>query len=224
MPCCRFFAQKDALLAEAAVAEAKLAREAQLAGPAKPRKTLWQAAGVVRGETELEVAARQRNEQLEAVRGGTAALTAFQPRQAMLTLEQYQSPITVLTAGVFGAIYGGMRGYGRAWFSDVTPSVCREVAARVSGRAALGAMLLAGFFEAAPALKKQALQQMGKTAVTDFSQPGALEQLVAIDCMYLATISLLNFAFPYILVPVALNPSQILLPPSQPEAAADQKV
>ena len=221
----KLHAQKEELLDELAVVEARLAREARLAGDVKPRKTIWQATGVVRGETELEVEARVRKEQLEAVRGGSAALAAHQPRQALLFLENYTSALCVGTAGLLGALYGAARGQLRAWWSDVTPSVCREVAMHVSRRTALGAMLLAGLLEGAPWLKTQVLQQLGKVAVSDYTQPEALKQLVAVDCAYLGAIALLNFAFPYILVPVAFNPAQLIVLPSDappPPSEADE--
>jgi hypothetical protein len=78
----------------------------------------------------------------------------------------------------------------------------------------LGAMLLVGLFEAAPKIKAACLEQLKKSPVTRFSDDGALEQLVAIDCAYLGAIALLNFAFPFILVPVAFNPAQLLVLPS----------
>ena len=211
------------MLEDAAIVEAKLARELRLAGPAKPRKTLWQAAGVVRGETELEVEARVRIEQLEAVRGGTAALATHKPRDALLYIEQYTSALCVGTAGLLGAVYGGVRGYARAWWADVTPYVCRELAMHVSRRTALGAMLLVGLFEAAPRIKEQTLQQLGKVAVTEYAQEGALQQLVAIDCAYLGAIAVLNFAFPYILIPVAFNPAQLLVLPADHSTRAPPK-
>ena len=174
---------------------------------------------MVRGETELEVEARVRTEELDAVRRGTAALSAHRPRDALLFIEQYTSQLVVGTAGLLGAIYGGARGYARAWWADVTPYVCRELASHVSKRTALGAMLLAGAFEAAPKIKEQVLQQLGKAAVTDFTQEGALEHFVAVDCAYLGAIAVLNFAFPYILVPVAFNPAQLLVMPKFEEPA-----
>ena len=58
---------------------------------------------------------------------------------------------------------------------------------------------------------------MGKADVSDYAHPDALKQLVAIDVAYLAAIALVNFAFPYVLVPVAFNPAQLLvLPPETP--------
>ena len=100
--------------------------------------------------------------------------------------------------------------------------MCRELATHVSGRTALGAVLLAGFLEAAPMLKKQALQQLGKTPITDYAQEGAMEQLTAVDCVYLGTIAVLNFAFPYILVPVAFNPAQLIVLPADTPVGAKE--
>ena len=51
--------------------------------------------------------------------------------------------------------------------------------------------------------------------VTDYSQPDALRQLVAIDVAYLGAIAAANFAFPYILLPVAFNPAQLLVLPAE---------
>ena len=56
-----------------------------------------------------------------------------------------------------------------------------------------------------------------------------LEQLIAVDCAYIGAIAVLNFLFPYILVPVAFNPAQLLVPPSlkspppPPESAARRR-
>ena len=211
---CKFAAEKDSLLAEAKEAEGQLVHAATLAGPAKPVTTIWQRAGVHRGETELEINARVRNSELDAVRGGIYALSEFLPRQPLQVLEQYSSALVIGTAGVLGALYGGARGYARAWWLDVTPSVCKELAGHVAGRTALGSMLLVGFFEAAPWLKKQALEAMKLREVTDYSDPEALKQLVGIDVAYLGAIAVLNFLFPYILVPVAFNPAQLLVLPS----------
>ena len=45
--------------------------------------------------------------------------------------------------------------------------------------------------------------------IRSYSQPGALEQLMAVDASYLALLGVLNFLFPYILIPVAFNPTQV---------------
>lgn len=202
------------LIAQAAKAEAKLVHETKLAGPSKPVTTIWQRAGVHRGEIELEANARVRSSELDAVRSGAEALRAFVPRQPLQYLEQYASALVIGTAGALGAVYGGGRGYFRAWWSDVTPSVCRELAGHVAMRTAVGSMLLVGFFEAAPWLKKQVLDALKMPEVDDFRAEGALKQLVAVDMTYLGVIAAINFAFPYVLVPVAFNPAQLLVMPS----------
>ena len=43
---------------------------------------------------------------------------------------------------------------------------------------------------------------------------GALEQLWYVDAAYLAAVALANFMFPYILLPTALNPMQLMIPPN----------
>ena len=55
----------------------------------------------------------------------------------------------------------------------------------------------------------------------------ALSQLVAVDLAYLGAIAAVNFLFPYVLIPVALNPAQLLVlpsdapPPPPPQRIAD---
>ena len=111
-------------------------------------------------------------------------------------------------------------------------------------RSALGAVILVGVFELAPSLKKHALQALGREDVADYAAPEALSQLAAVDIRathgalhlppgallspctvcgtqvdlaYIGAIGVLNYAFPYILVPVAFNPAQFLvLPPNDP--------
>ena len=223
----RLCEQKESLLEEAHQLEQKLAYEAHLAGAARPKTTVWQRSGVIRGESELDIESRVRAEQLEALRQGSDALRRHAPRDALLYLEQQTSALCVATAGLLGALYGGARGYLRAWRMDVTPSVCKELAGFAPRRSALGAMLLVGFFEAAPWLKTQALKTLNKPEITGYNQSGALEQLIAVDCAYIGAIAVLNFLFPYILVPVAFNPAQLLVlpslesPPPPPESAAE---
>ena len=48
-------------------------------------------------------------------------------------------------------------------------------------------------------------------------QEGALEQLWYVDAAYLAAVTLANFCFPYILLPTALNPMQLMIPPNDVE-------
>ena len=245
---------RDVLLPAASAAEAQLAAEARAAGPAKPRKTLWQAAGVHRGETELEMNARVRSSSLDAVGRGTVLLQAWAPAPALAFLEQvrasasacalcmcivsrvwrmrappapraqYTPLLSMACAGAFGYAYGGARGYFRGWWQDVTPSVCRELAGHVARRTAVGAILLVGAFEAAPQVKAKLLELSGRTPVSSYADADALSQLVAIDLSYLGIIAALNFAFPFSLVPWALNPMQlIVLPPEQTPSAPPPK-
>ena len=184
----KFAAEKESLLEAAAEAEEKLSRESKQAGSAKPVTTIWQRTGVQRGENELEMNARVRSSELYALRGGVAALSSFVPRQPLQYLEQYSSALVIGTAGALGALYGGGRGYFRAWWSDVTPSVCRELAGHVAMRTAVGSMLLVGFFEAAPWIKTQALAALKKKDVSSYADPDALNQLVGVDLAYLGAI------------------------------------
>lgn len=54
--------------------------------------------------------------------------------------------------------------------------------------------------------------------LVDYRSEDALQQLVAVDIAYLGAIALVNFAFPYVLVPVALNPAQLLVLPKDGSA------
>merc|ERR1719424_1828146 len=56
--------------------EARLGREVRAAGAGSGRKNLWQATGVLRGETEVEVARREQREQLAAVQSARQILQA----------------------------------------------------------------------------------------------------------------------------------------------------
>ncbi len=216
---CQFLQRRDELLAEGIALEAALTQQARAAGPQR-KKTVWQRAGVQRGESEIEMSARVRSAELEAVRGSVRVLQSHQPSQALTYLEQYTAFISMATASLLGALYGGARGYVRGWSQDVTPSVCRELAAHASKRTALGALLLVAAFEGAPWLKTQALQLAGEREVTSYSDANALNQLVAIDCAYIGVIGLVNFLFPFCLVPWACNVAQILVLPSDQPASA----
>ncbi|EOD40124.1 hypothetical protein EMIHUDRAFT_454301 [Emiliania huxleyi CCMP1516] len=100
----------------------------------------------------------------------------------------------VASAAALGFVYGAGRGYLRGyWQADVTPSVCRELSSAVGRRTAAEALKALGREEAA----------------------GALEQLAASDGVYVFLLAALNFAFPYILLPVAINPTQLLAPPGR---------
>jgi len=138
-------------------------------------------------------------------------------------LEQYCSYIHVVSSSIFGFAYGAARGYFRGYMQDVTPSVCRELSMHVARRTAVGAALLVALFEFAPQIKKEALSRLGRQPIADYTADGALEQLVGIDCAYIGAIAALNFIFPFILVPVAFNPTQLFIPydieiPTKPKA------
>ncbi|KAL1514485.1 hypothetical protein AB1Y20_003584 [Prymnesium parvum] len=208
----RFVERKDELLTVAAQLEAALAREVSAAGSAPQRQTVWQRTGVKRGESELEMSHRVRTEQLQEVRKSMQLLEQHSTMGLKSDLEKYSTYIHVASATIVGFIYGAARSYLRGYMQDVTPSVLRELAMHVGRRTALGAALLVGLFETAPRIKKEVLAQLGREPITDYSTPGALEQLVGIDMAYIATIAVLNFAFPYILVPVAFNPTQLFVP------------
>jgi len=208
-----FAEDRASLLEQAVTAEAGLAA----ASPARaaPRQTLWQKAGVKRGESELQIQARMQASEQDALRGSIGILQNYEPRAALSYIEQYTPLISMATAAALGAIYGAARGFARAWWHDVTPSVCREISAHVALRSSIGAVLLVATFEAAPYLKQQARAAMGASEVSDYSDPEALKQLVAIDLAYIGAIGVLNYAFPYALLPWACNPAQLLVLPSE---------
>ncbi len=87
----------------------------------------------------------------------------------------------------------------------------------VGKRTALGTALLVGTFEAAPHLKRMALEALGREDVRSYKQEGALEQLWYVDAAYLGVVALANYLFPYILLPTALNPMQLMIPPNDVE-------
>ena len=246
---CRLAQRAEPLLAEARELERSIAKEhAGMSGRggAGTPKTIWQRAGVHRGETELEASAaaaarlpapppahhrarrrpspprvqvqhKQRLAQLDAIRAAIAALERHAPAAESRTLvEQYGAYLSAASAGALGAVYGGARAFARAWWQDVTPSVCRELAIHVSKRTALGCALLTLAFENSAALKAAALDALGKKEVTSYKADGALDQLIAIDAAYLGVIAVANFFFPYVLPCTFFNPVQLLIPPNDP--------
>ena len=112
-------------------------------GGAGTPKTIWQRAGVHRGETELEASAaaaarlpapppshhrarrrpspprvqvqhKQRLAQLDAIRAAIAALERHAPAAESRTLvEQYGAYLSAASAGALGAVYGGARAFAR---------------------------------------------------------------------------------------------------------------
>jgi len=203
----RFNEQKDLLLSTADSLEKRIELDILAAGQGSGRKTIWQATGVHRGETELEIARREKREQLLSVRRAREVLTSGKaastptPVDEMLglqgtLLERFAPLMHVTSAGSLAYGLGALRGYLNGWWADVTPSVCRELAGVVGKRSAIGAALLVVALEAMPRVKKQALDALGRKDITSYAQDGALEQLLAIDAAYIALLAGLNFFFP----------------------------
>ena len=212
----RLAAKREELLREGQELEAHLLREQKSAGTATQRKTIWQATGVHRGETEAELGRKRRQQELDNCRADLATLqsAAVAGLSQRSPLEQYGSVLNMISGGALGFVYGAGRGWFRGWWQDVTPSVCRELMSHVGRRTAVGTALLIGTFEAAPWIKRQALATFGREDVSSYKQEGALEQLWYVDAAYLAAVTLANFMFPYILLPTALNPMQLMIPPN----------
>ena len=221
----RLACKRDELLAQARALEAELLRERKLEGNKAAPKTIWQRTGVHRGETEAEMNRRRRNVELDNVRSDLQVLQGLGATPARSALEEYGAYLNMLSGALLGLVYGAGRGYLRGYWQDVTPSVCRELAARVGGRCAVGSALLIGTLEAVPKIKAAALAQLGRAEVKSYTDDGALETLLYIDVAYLALIAVANYAFPFILLPTALNPMQLMIPPNDveipmPEAGA----
>ena len=212
----RLGAKREELLRAGQELEAQLLREQKSAGTATQRKTIWQATGVHRGETEAELGRKRRQQELDNCRADLATLqsAAVAGLSQRSPLEQYGSVLNMTSGGALGFVYGAARGWFRGWWQDVTPSVCRELMFHVGRRTAVGTALLVGTFEAAPWIKRQALAALGREDVRSYKQEGALEQLWYVDAAYLAAVALANFMFPYILLPTALNPMQLMIPPN----------
>mmetsp|Transcript_67487 Transcript_67487/g.112203 ORF Transcript_67487/g.112203 Transcript_67487/m.112203 type:complete len:504 (+) Transcript_67487:140-1651(+) len=210
----RLMEQRTRLLAEAQTLEEALLRAQRSAGPATGKRTIWQATGVHRGETEAEVNRRARQAEIESVRAARVVLDEQSSRPSETHLEQYGYILNVISSSLLGFVYGTCRGYIRGYMQDVTPSVCRELSTYVGRRTAVGCALLVGIFEAAPMIKREVIQRMGREEIKSYKQEGALEQLIGIDVAYLGVIAMVNFLFPFVLLPVAFNPTQLLVPPS----------
>tara|TARA_B100000795_G_scaffold218960_1_gene173173 strand:+ start:1133 stop:1429 length:297 start_codon:yes stop_codon:yes gene_type:complete len=70
----RLAAKREELLREGQELEAHLLREQKSAGTATQRKTIWQATGVHRGETEAELGRKRRQQELDNCRADLATL------------------------------------------------------------------------------------------------------------------------------------------------------
>jgi len=218
----RICEQRESILDEARQLEAQLIEEERQTGPKVTKRTIWQATGVYRGETELELLRRERHLQLASVQQGSMWLQS-RTYPAQTIIETYGAVINVASAALLGFAYGSVRAYFRGWSQDVTPSVCRELSMYVGKRTMFGAALLVATFEAAPLIKKMVLEQLGKEEVKSYQQEGALEQLICIDAAYVGALALINFCFPFVLLPVALNPTQLILPPADCDFPRSQK-
>ena len=132
--------------------------------PAPQRKTIWQATGVHRGETEAELGRKRRQQELDNCRADMATLrsASVAALSQRSVLEQYGPALNMLSGGALGGLYGAARGWFRGWWQEVTPSVCRELMAHVGRRTGVGTALLVGTFEAAPWIKRQARASLGR--------------------------------------------------------------
>jgi hypothetical protein len=215
----RLAAKRSELLEQAHALEAQLLREQKQSGDARGgrKKTIWQATGVHRGETEAELGRRRRQQELANCRADLATLQSLGGLSTRSVLEQYGPAFNMLSGAALGFVYGAARGYFRGYWQDVTPSVIKELSVHVGKRTALGTALLVGTFEAAPHLKRMALEALGREDVRSYKQEGALEQLWYVDAAYLGVVALANYLFPYILLPTALNPMQLMIPPNDVE-------
>lgn len=212
----RLAVEREELVRAGEELEAQLLREQRAAGTGTQRKTIWQATGVHRGETEAELGRKRRQLELDNCRADMATLrsASVAALSQRSPLEQYGPALNMLSGGALGGLYGAARGWFRGWWQEVTPSVCRELMSHVGRRTGLGTALLVGTFEAAPWIKRQVLASLGREDVRSYKQEGALEQLWYVDAAYLAAVALANFMFPYILLPTALNPMQLMIPPN----------
>ena len=212
----RLAAKQPELLSQASALEAQLLREQKQSGDhhGGRRKTIWQATGVHRGETEAELGRRRRQQELDNARADITTLQSLGGMTTRSVLEQYGAPLNMLSGATLGFLYGAARGYFRGYWQEVTPSVVKELAMHVGMRTAVGTALLIGAFEAAPAVKRQALEYLGREDVSSYKQEGALEQLWYVDVAYLGLVTVANYCFPYILLPTALNPMQLMIPPN----------
>jgi hypothetical protein len=195
------------LLSTADTLEKRIELDILAAGKSSGRKTIWQATGVHRGETELEIARRETKQQLASVRQAREVLTSGKaapmptPVDEPLglrgtLLERFAPVMHVTSAGSLAYGLGMLRGYLNGWWADVTPSVCRELAGVVGKRSAIGAALLVVALEAMPRLKKQALDALGRKEISSYAQEDALQQFLAVDAAYIALLAGLNFLFP----------------------------
>ena len=160
----RLAVKREELVRAGEELEAQLLREQRAAGTGTQRKTIWQATGVHRGETEAELGRKRRQQELDNCRADMATLrsASVAALSQRSVLEQYGPALNMLSGGALGGLYGAARGWFRGWWQEVTPSVCRELMAHVGRRTGVGTALLVGTFEAAPWIKRQARASLGR--------------------------------------------------------------
>jgi hypothetical protein len=146
----------------------------------------------------------------------------------------------VLLAGVLAGPYGYARTWALARWRDVTPSTARELASHVGKRTAVGTMLLIAGQEGMVYLKRERFEDVlaavdavrtalglgdGAAAQADGTRdPSAprtytketLNVLVTIDLANILLLGVVNFCFPYCILPSLLHPLQFALPPTEP--------
>jgi hypothetical protein len=150
---------------------------------------------------------------------------------------------------VLGGVYGYVRALARARWRDITPSTARRLGFHVGLRSAVGVALLVGVQEAFSKSKRERPAQLMAAAdgvaaavglragsvssptaaaggnVRDGYAPSDVPALVVVDLAAILVLGIVNFAFPYCIVPALLNPLQFLLPPAEPRypTAAEQR-
>ena len=107
----RLGAKREELLRAGQELEAQLLREQKSAGTATQRKTIWQATGVHRGETEAELGRKRRQQELDNCRADIATLqsAAVAGMAQRSPLEQYGSALNMVSGGALGFVGRGRR-------------------------------------------------------------------------------------------------------------------
>lgn len=199
--------------------------------------------GLSQRETSSAVQRRQLDADLATAEPELAHLKGLAARagpSAAPTLhERFGFVADVATAGVVGALYGYARASALAWYKDVTPSMARKLTAHVARRTAIGVMLLIGLQEAVIYVKRHRREDINhlvdrakslgiavgvpmdsgadasETGDSKYSQEG-LPTLIAVDLANIAILGIVNFCFPYVIVPTLLHPLQFIMPPVEP--------